>query len=134
MAKTERLRNKRMHRSIHSTLEQTLEVIKRVQACRGEEIVNAQNRARAGNPANTRIQEDKGEAKGSCGCSVNPLRGSRSSILPRSAVLCTPSGIHGGRVRTVGGPSLTGYDERSDPMPLDTWWKHECKELHNVFF
>ena len=61
MAKTERLRNKRMHRSIHSTLEQMLEVIKRVQSCRGEEIVNAQNRARAGNPANTRIQEDKGE-------------------------------------------------------------------------
>ena len=72
MAKTERLRNKRMHRSIHSTLEQMLEVIKRVQACRGEEIVNAQNRARAGNPANTRIQEDKGEWSEALGAAGPP--------------------------------------------------------------
>ena len=58
LTKMERLRSCRMHRNIHSTLERMLEVIKRVQASRGEEIVNAQIRARAGNPTST---EDLGE-------------------------------------------------------------------------
>ncbi|XP_043237910.1 uncharacterized protein LOC122389700 [Amphibalanus amphitrite] len=84
VAKTERLRNKRMHRSIHSTLEQMLEVIKRVQACRGEEIVNAQNRARAGNPANTRIQEDKDILK--LAAAIQEL--TRCSRRTRTAIWC----------------------------------------------
>ena len=91
VAKTERLRNKRMHRSIHTTLEQMLEVIKRVQACRGEEIVNAQSRARAGNPASTRIQEDKGELVRSEGIVGNGLHLTPASV--RGAL----SGIHGDR-------------------------------------
>lgn len=84
VAKTERLRNSRMHRRIHSTLENMLEVIKRVQTCRAEEIVNAQNRARAGNPANTRIQEDKDILK--LAASIQEL--TRCSRAARTCMWC----------------------------------------------
>lgn len=53
----ERLRNITVHPNIHSAMERWLEGIRKVQARRKEEIVNATNRHRNGGP---RHQEDKG--------------------------------------------------------------------------
>ncbi|CAG2250766.1 Meiosis-specific coiled-coil domain-containing protein MEIOC [Mytilus edulis] len=54
--KMERLRNITVHPNIHSAMERWLEGIRKVQARRKEEIVNATNRHRNGGP---RHQEDK---------------------------------------------------------------------------
>lgn len=53
----EALRASSLHANIHSALEKWLEGIRKVQARRKEEIVNATNRHRNGTP---RYQEDKG--------------------------------------------------------------------------
>lgn len=54
----EKLRNLNLHPNIHSALERWLEGIRKVQARRKEEIVNATNRHRNGG---ARHQDDKGE-------------------------------------------------------------------------
>lgn len=50
--KMERLREMNIHPSVHSALERWLEAIRKVQARRKEEIVNAANRHRNGGPRN----------------------------------------------------------------------------------
>ena len=54
----EKLRNDALHASIHSAMEMWMEGIRKVQARRKEEIVNATNRHRNGGP---RYQEEKGK-------------------------------------------------------------------------
>ena len=56
----EKLRNFAIHPSIHSSLERWLEGIRKVQARRKEEIVNAANRHKNGGP---RHQDEKGTVK-----------------------------------------------------------------------
>jgi hypothetical protein len=53
----ERLRDESLHSNIHSAMERWIEGIRKVQARRKEEIVNATNRHRNGGP---RYQEEKG--------------------------------------------------------------------------
>lgn len=53
----EKLREMNIHPSIHSSLERWLEGIRKVQARRKEEIVNAANRHRNGGP---RQHDEKG--------------------------------------------------------------------------
>ena len=57
MQKMEKLRNENLHANIHSAMETWMEGIRKVQARRKEEIVNATNRHRNGGP---RFQEEKG--------------------------------------------------------------------------
>ena len=54
-----RLRGEPLHANIHSAMETWMEGIRKVQARRKEEIVNAANRHRNGGP---RFQEEKGES------------------------------------------------------------------------
>ena len=56
--KMEKLRDISVHANVQSCLDKWLEGIRKVQARRKEEIVNAANRHRAGVP---RQQEDKGQ-------------------------------------------------------------------------
>ncbi|XP_013385216.1 uncharacterized protein LOC106155100 isoform X2 [Lingula anatina] len=56
ITKMEKLRNDPLHPNIHSAMEKWMEGIRKVQARRKEEIVNATNRQRNGGP---RYQEDK---------------------------------------------------------------------------
>lgn len=58
MQKMEKLRNENLHANIHSAMETWMEGIRKVQARRKEEIVNATNRHRNGGP---RFQEEKGK-------------------------------------------------------------------------
>lgn len=58
MQKMEKLRNESLHANIHSAMETWMEGIRKVQARRKEEIVNATNRHRNGGP---RFQEEKGK-------------------------------------------------------------------------
>ena len=55
--KMEKLRDFAIHPSIHSSLERWLEAIRKVQARRKEEIVNAANRHKNGGP---RHHDEKG--------------------------------------------------------------------------
>lgn len=57
MARMEKLRNEPLHANIHSAMEMWMEGIRKVQARRKEEIVNATNRQRNGGP---RHLEEKG--------------------------------------------------------------------------
>lgn len=59
----EKLRDMNVHANVQSCLDKWLEGIRKVQARRKEEIVNAANRHRAGIP---RQQEDKGECCDKC--------------------------------------------------------------------
>ncbi len=59
----EKLRGDSLSSNIHSAMEMWMEGIRKVQARRKEEIVNAANRHRNGGP---RHQEDKGRLDGSC--------------------------------------------------------------------
>lgn len=53
----EKMRNTVHHPNIHLTLERWYEGIRKVQACRSEEIINAANRNKNGMP---RHQDEKG--------------------------------------------------------------------------
>lgn len=57
VAKMEKLRGEPVQSNIHSALDMWMEGIRKVQARRKEEIINATNRHRNGGP---RYQEDKG--------------------------------------------------------------------------
>lgn len=54
----EKLKNTLLHLNIHLTLEKWYEGIRKVQACRSEEIINAANRYKSGMP---RHQDDNGK-------------------------------------------------------------------------
>ena len=60
--KMEKLRGEVMHANIHSTMDTWMEGIRKVQARRKEEIINATNRHRNGGP---RYQEEKGTVRSS---------------------------------------------------------------------
>ncbi|KFP56549.1 Uncharacterized protein C17orf104, partial [Cariama cristata] len=57
LGKMERLRSSPLHANISTALDKHLEVIRVVQSCRKDEIVNASNRQRQGAP---RCQDDRG--------------------------------------------------------------------------
>ena len=81
MARMEKLRGDDLHANVHSAMEQWMEGIRKVQARRKEEIVNATNRQRNGGP---RHLEEKGTVLAT------------ASIPPHTAmlrkVLATPGG------------------------------------------
>ena len=60
VARMEKLRNEPLHPNIHSAMETWMEGIRKVQARRKEEIINATNRHR-NNMMGQRHQEEKGE-------------------------------------------------------------------------
>ncbi|KAK3105433.1 hypothetical protein FSP39_025152 [Pinctada imbricata] len=91
--KMEKLRNFTLHPNIHSSLERWLEGIRKVQARRKEEIINATNRQRNGGP---RHQEDK---------DVNAL----ASSIGELTTLCR-------KARTANWSALQMSDKDNKPM------------------